>query len=163
MKVVIRVHSDDFAQSSLSTRRYCSLCWVAQYGTIAICILSEFFDDQWFLSFWVLRHINLVKKFGGSHTFWIFLVTCKSLCHSCMSRNNGWPLYFYKQSNLCSTTTPETPNLLLTGGRCSEVDLCYKDISWDSKMVVAIDRWSLAQVWLNIISQSWFELSLKND
>jgi len=32
------------------------------------------------------------------------------------------------QSNLCTTTTQGTQNLwpLLTGGRCSEVTLCYK-------------------------------------
>ncbi len=43
----------------------------------------------------------------------------------------------YVQPNLCATTTLETPNFwpLLTGGRCSEVDLCYKGF-WDFKMVV---------------------------
>ncbi len=34
---------------------------------------------------------------------------------------------------------------LLTGGRCSEVVSCYKDSNWDSKRVVAVDRWSLAK------------------
>jgi hypothetical protein len=32
---------------------------------------------------------------------------------------------------------------LLTGGRCSEVGLCYYDLNWDSKMAVAVGRWSL--------------------
>ncbi len=50
--------------------------------------------------------------------------------------------YFLKrkvQSNLCITTTLETQNLwpLLTGGRCSEVALCYKNWNWDPKIVVA--------------------------
>ena len=49
------------------------------------------------------------------------------------------------QSNLCATTTLGTPNLwpLLTGGRCSEVALCYKNQKWDPKIVVAVDKWSL--------------------
>ncbi len=44
-----------------------------------------------------------------------------------------------------STTTFGTPNLwpLFTGGRCSVVGLCYKDSNWDSKVVVAVGRWSL--------------------
>ena len=52
------------------------------------------------------------------------------------------------QANLCTTTTLGTLNLwpLLTGGRCSEVALCYENWKWDSKMVVAVGRWSLAQV-----------------
>ncbi len=51
-----------------------------------------------------------------------------------------------KQSNLCTSTTPGTSNLwpLFTGGRCSEVGLFYKDLSWDSKMVVAVCTWSLS-------------------
>jgi hypothetical protein len=32
---------------------------------------------------------------------------------------------------------------LLTGGRCSEVALCYKIRKWDPKTVVVIDKWSL--------------------
>ncbi len=36
---------------------------------------------------------------------------------------------------------------LLTGGHSSEVGLCYKDLNWDSEIVVAVGRWSLAQVW----------------
>jgi hypothetical protein len=32
---------------------------------------------------------------------------------------------------------------LLTGGRCSEVSSCYKDLNWDSKIVVAVVRWLL--------------------
>jgi hypothetical protein len=41
---------------------------------------------------------------------------------------------------------PRDPNLwpLLTGGRCSEVAVCYNDSNWDSKMVVVVGRWSLA-------------------
>ncbi len=36
----------------------------------------------------------------------------------------------YIQSDLCTTTTFEFPNLwpLLTGGRCSEVVFCFKDL-----------------------------------
>ncbi len=49
------------------------------------------------------------------------------------------------QSNLCTTTNLGTQNLwqLLTGGSCSEVGLCYKNLNWDSKIVVAVGRWSL--------------------
>jgi hypothetical protein len=49
------------------------------------------------------------------------------------------------QSNLCTTTTLGTPNLwpLLTGGRCSEVGLCYEVSNSDFKMVVAVGRWLL--------------------
>ncbi len=49
------------------------------------------------------------------------------------------------QSNLCTTTTIRTPNLwpLLNGGRCLEVGLCYEDSHVDSKMKVAVGRWSL--------------------
>ncbi len=49
------------------------------------------------------------------------------------------------QSNLSTTATLGTPNLwpLLTGGRCSEVVYCCKDLSWDSKMAVVEGRWSL--------------------
>jgi len=32
---------------------------------------------------------------------------------------------------------------VLTGGCCKEVGLCYKNWNWDSKIVVAMDRWSL--------------------
>jgi hypothetical protein len=47
-----------------------------------------------------------------------------------------------------TTTTLGTPNLwpLLTGGRCSVVGLCYKDLHRESDMVVAVGRWPLAQV-----------------
>ena len=49
------------------------------------------------------------------------------------------------QSNLYTTTTLGTLNFwsLLTGGRCSEVALCYKQWKWDPKTVVVV-----AQVWL---------------
>jgi len=32
---------------------------------------------------------------------------------------------------------------LLTGGRCLEVALCYKNWNWEPKTVVAVDKWSL--------------------
>jgi len=43
------------------------------------------------------------------------------------------------------------PNLwpLLTGGRCSEIALCYINLNWGSKMVVAVRR-SLTQVRLSL-------------
>jgi hypothetical protein len=43
---------------------------------------------------------------------------------------------FHVQSNLCTTTTLGTQNLLplWTGGHCSEVALCYEDLNWDSIM-----------------------------
>ena len=49
------------------------------------------------------------------------------------------------QSYLCLTTTLGTLNLrpLLTGGRCSEVALCYKKGKWDRQMVVVVGTWSL--------------------
>ena len=48
------------------------------------------------------------------------------------------------------TTTLRTLNLwsLLTGGRRSEVALCYKKWNWDPKIVDVIRRWSLPQVGL---------------
>ena len=57
----------------------------------------------------------------------------------------GYASTFEVQSNLCTTTTLGTPNLwpLLTGGRCSEVALCNKNRKWDTKIVVAVDKWSL--------------------
>ncbi len=59
--------------------------------------------------------------------------------------NIGGSHYLLLQSNLCTTTTLGTPNLwpLLTGGRCSEVGLCYEVSNWDFKMVVAVGNWSL--------------------
>ncbi len=47
--------------------------------------------------------------------------------------------------HLCTTTTLGTPKLwpLLTGDRCSEVGLCYKNLNWGSKMVVVVGRWLL--------------------
>jgi len=36
--------------------------------------------------------------------------------------------------------------LLLTGGRCSEVALRYKNFNLVTKIVVAVDKWSLIQV-----------------
>ncbi len=53
-------------------------------------------------------------------------------------------------SKLCTTTFLGTTNLwpLLNGGHCSQVSLGSKDSFWDLKMMVAIWRWSLAQVWL---------------
>jgi hypothetical protein len=58
---------------------------------------------------------------------------------------SAFHIIFYVQSNFCTTTTLRTPNLwlLLTGGRCSEVGLCYKESNWDSKRIVAVSRWSL--------------------
>ncbi len=49
------------------------------------------------------------------------------------------------QSNLCTTSTLGTQKLwpLLTGGRSSEVPLCYKQDKWDHKIVVVVDKWSL--------------------
>ena len=49
------------------------------------------------------------------------------------------------QSDLCTTTNLGIPNLwpLLTGGRCSEVALSYKNWKWDPKMVVAVGKWSI--------------------
>jgi len=48
-------------------------------------------------------------------------------------------LYASIQSNLCITTTLGSQNLwpLLTGGRCTEVALCYENWNWDPK------KWSL--------------------
>ncbi len=55
-----------------------------------------------------------------------------------------------QQSNLCTTAIPWTQNLwpLLKSGRCSMVGLCYRDWNSGSKTVVAVGKWSLAQVWL---------------
>jgi len=49
------------------------------------------------------------------------------------------------QSNLCTTATLGTQKLwsLLTGGRCSEVNLCYKQGKRGHKIVVVVDKWSL--------------------
>lgn len=48
------------------------------------------------------------------------------------------------QSNLCTTSTPGTPNLwtLLTGGRCLKVEYVKKQ-NLDSKMVLVLEWWSL--------------------
>jgi hypothetical protein len=36
---------------------------------------------------------------------------------------------------------------LLTGGRCSEVGLCFfKDLNWDFKIEVVLSKWSLLGV-----------------
>jgi len=59
---------------------------------------------------------------------------------------NSWLSSGFAYHNTVKTTTIlGTQNLwpLLTGGRCSEVTLCYKTLKWDSKMVVVIDKWSL--------------------
>ena len=55
-------------------------------------------------------------------------------------------ILIYVQSNLCTTTTIGT--LKLTGDCCSEVALCYKNWKRCFKMVVAVGKWSLTQVWL---------------
>ncbi len=65
-----------------------------------------------------------------------------------------WPVLQVKFFFENTTTTLGNTNLwpLLTGGRCSEVDLCYLDLNlglkYDSRcrQVVVIWRWSLAQV-----------------
>ena len=46
------------------------------------------------------------------------------------------------QSNRCTTTTLGTPNLwpLLTVGRLSEVALCYKNLKWNLKIVVCLNK-----------------------
>jgi hypothetical protein len=56
--------------------------------------------------------------------------------------------FHFIQSNLCTTTTLGATNVwpLLTGGRCSEVVLCYEDQNWDSKMVVVVGKMSLDEV-----------------
>jgi hypothetical protein len=54
-------------------------------------------------------------------------------------------------SNISDTVKPVYNNhfrdykfvAVLTGGRCSKVGLCYKDLNRDSKMVVSVGRWSL--------------------
>ena len=64
------------------------------------------------------------------------------------------------QSNLCTTTTLGTLNLwpLLTGGRCSEVALCYKKVKMEPQNGVVAGRWSLAQVWLYLGHfESWLD------
>ncbi len=33
--------------------------------------------------------------------------------------------------------------VVVAGGRCSEVGLCYEDSNWECKMMVFIGRWSL--------------------
>jgi hypothetical protein len=47
---------------------------------------------------------------------------------------------------------PRDPKFVavVDSGRCSELGLCYKNLNWDSKMVVAVGRWSLPQVLLYI-------------
>jgi len=60
--------------------------------------------------------------------------------------SNGFTIFWFgTQSNLCTTTTLGTPTLwpLLTDDRFSDAGLCYKDSNWDSKLMVAIDRWSV--------------------
>ncbi len=49
------------------------------------------------------------------------------------------------QSSLFTTTTLGNQNLwpLLTGGRFLEEGLCYKNLNWKLKIVVAVGRWSL--------------------
>jgi hypothetical protein len=52
-------------------------------------------------------------------------------------------------SHMCSqkyNDHPRDPNFVAVVVRCSEVGLCYKNSNWDSKMVVAEGKWSLAQV-----------------
>jgi len=51
----------------------------------------------------------------------------------------------YVQSNLCTAATLGTQKLwpLLTGGRYSEVPLCYKQGKREHKIVVAVDKWLL--------------------
>jgi hypothetical protein len=46
----------------------------------------------------------------------------------------------FPYSQTCTQRPPSGPK---TGGRCSEVASCYKDLNWDSKTVVAAERWSL--------------------
>jgi len=57
----------------------------------------------------------------------------------------SFPCTIYIQSNLCTTTTLEIPNLLslLTGCRCSEVTLGCKKSNLDFKLMISIDKWSL--------------------
>ncbi len=49
---------------------------------------------------------------------------------------------FNVQSNLCTTTSLKTQNSwpLLTDGRCSEAGLCYTNLNWNSKILVAVSR-----------------------
>jgi hypothetical protein len=73
-------------------------------------------------------------------------------------------LFFFSKKKLESkqiqsipwkTTTLQTQNMwpLLTGGRCSEVSLCYKIEKRHPKLVVAEDKWSYTQVWLYTFEQ----------
>ncbi len=75
--------------------------------------------------------------------------------------------YFYVQLNLCTSTTLGTPNEwpLLTGGHCSLLSSMLITLksrpkySGRCRQVVAIRRWSLAQVWLYLdnaeIKKGW--------
>ncbi len=46
-------------------------------------------------------------------------------------------------SQTCVQRLPSGPQIC---GRCSGVGLCYKETNWDTRMMVFVDRWSLAQV-----------------
>jgi hypothetical protein len=113
-----------------------------------------------FLSCWIVEDGNQIFRLVNKsiQNLWFNDSNCLGLNLKKCQFKNGRDIFFQfhkdlfgkknVQSSLCVTATIGTQNmwLLLTGDRCSEIGFCYKDANLDSKIVVAVGRWSLAQV-----------------
>ncbi len=73
-----------------------------------------------------------------------------------LKKNHIYSPFLSAYCNCMYTINLGIPNSwpLVNGGRWSQVSLCYTDLNWDSKMVVALGRWSFIQVWLYMENRS---------
>ncbi len=105
-----------------------------------------------FLLYSKIRKILRINRFNtlAKYFFWLGFNRIFNYVHGMHCLITWFVTTFivpgHLQSNLCITTTLGTQNLwpLLTGGRYSELVLCYKNWNWDPKIVVIVDKWSLS-------------------
>ena len=92
---------------------------------------------------WILNlQINKFIFYLKISIFDQFLLMWKAKFANKKSANNEG-----RQSNLCTTTTLWTLIVMsVVESRCSEVAVCYKSWTWESRMMVAVRSSSLAQV-----------------
>jgi hypothetical protein len=85
-----------------------------------------------------------IRNFLGDRKQTPLLIKDSDKSHIVLSEY-GCQILYYTVKPVYTTITHGIKNLrpLLTGGHCSEVVLCYKDLNWNAKMVVAVGRWSL--------------------
>ncbi len=144
----------------LSTFIYINVLFVkCLYGGIGRCAKSELsLNGSWetknnWCGSCILKtkHVKLAnyydKWFSTYKVVYISFLNCFNTTHKSNVPNNCLVEHqVIKYLGKCVITVCwNFINLknLFTGGRCSGVCLCFKDLKWDSKMVVSVDGWLL--------------------